>query len=183
MIVDSSKALKINNVELTFQKSNPPTLVINAEGDFPNPSYHNARLIPHVYIGGTPPDGILTFDMVADSNGSPSIQPIDTLKATYILKNVNEKIIKAVKVVGITNELLQKIESTQQITGTVEGGIGPTPFSILANKEQFIVLENINTKNLIIAAADSMYIQIYRKVYGPNTQDACQAWINNNKKD
>jgi len=60
------KVSKIDSVAVTLIKTNPPSLLITANGHNNDGGYKNIRLEPVVYV--TPPaDGIWEFEMIADA--------------------------------------------------------------------------------------------------------------------
>ncbi len=60
------KVSKIDSVTLTLIKTNPPSLLITANGHNNDGGYKNIRLEPVVYVA-PPADGIWEFEMIADA--------------------------------------------------------------------------------------------------------------------
>ena len=59
-----AKVLTVDSVHLYVNKSNPPILVVQAQGTVNTSGWTNGRLVPWIYIE-RPKDGILDFDFIA----------------------------------------------------------------------------------------------------------------------
>lgn len=79
----TAKLLKVNNVDLTLLKSNPPQLSITVFGSAPTTGWTNSHLIPYVYIM-PPADGIYDFDFVGTPPSGPAGEMISPAVANYI---------------------------------------------------------------------------------------------------
>lgn len=74
----------VSSVETVLQKSQPPILIIRADGKVPTGGWSQAELVPRVYVV-PPADGIWDFDFVAlpPAPGTIVTQAFDDVCATY----------------------------------------------------------------------------------------------------
>ncbi len=95
------KILQVDRIELVLLKSNPPRLVIIADGTVPTMGWREPRLVEYVYIQ-PPPDGIYDFDFVAEAPEELVPQVLQPITTCHVrLGNVDE--IKGVRIHASSN--------------------------------------------------------------------------------
>jgi hypothetical protein len=95
------KISKIDSVTITLIKTNPPSLLIVANGHTNTGGYKNVRLEPVVYIM-PPADGIWEFNMVADAPTGIVNQLVTPVAAQYEWEKFPQGV-RGVKVSGAAN--------------------------------------------------------------------------------
>jgi hypothetical protein len=92
---------RVDSVELSILKSNPPQLQIVAHGTVRTGGYTNGTLIEIVYIQ-PPEDGIWEYDFVADPPSGPSTDALTPIQAETIRSSIPDGL-KGIRVRGETN--------------------------------------------------------------------------------
>lgn len=114
------KILEVTEVTLEIQKTNPPTLVINAKGNVNSGGWKNGQLVPYIYI--TPPaDGIYEFDFLAEAPSGPSTSAIEEIKTQYSWNDFPADL-KGVKVYSSSNYLVALTEDGKQGRNSSKSG-------------------------------------------------------------
>jgi Common central domain of tyrosinase/Polyphenol oxidase middle domain len=93
---------QISSVEIFFQTSNPPNMVVTASGLVPTAGFTDVRLIRAIYV--MPPlDGVQDYFLVATPPTSPAATVISTVTAsdTYAEVTVAAPWLKGVRIHGI----------------------------------------------------------------------------------
>jgi hypothetical protein len=99
-----AKIMEVVDVRVKILKSFPPQTVIDAWGKVPSTGWTNPRFEPRFYIGGTPPDGILDFDFVADAPTGLVLWVITPIRSSLNIGQLPESI-KGVRIHSATNRL------------------------------------------------------------------------------
>lgn len=105
----TKKVIEVTKVTLEIQKTNPPTLVINASGKVNTGGWTNGQLIPFVYIV-PPQDGIYEFDFVADEPNGISTQVISNIDTAPFSWNDFPNDLNGVKVYASSNSISEPLK-------------------------------------------------------------------------
>jgi hypothetical protein len=138
------RLLSIENVQLTLSKSNPPTLVVIANGRAATPGYTNIRL--GILEGELSPDGIFDLEFVGEPPGGIVPQVVVPAHANLIIERDVERIV-GVMVHARTNSITALVGASgpadagagigQAFTGGAKTlAIGEEGFSTLALGEE-----------------------------------------------
>lgn len=104
-----ARIYEINSVDFMLLKSNPPSLVILAQGKASTTGWTNLRLEPWVYTQ-PPPDGIWDFDFVGDPPTATNLKYLTpAIAAPYIWEGWSWKELRGVRVHSITNQLMAEV--------------------------------------------------------------------------
>jgi hypothetical protein len=87
-------------VKYELQTSDPPNLVVTAEGTVPTGGWTEVQLIRRVY-DKEPADGIWEYDLLAKPPDGPAPQVISKVKASDIWEKVDAKKLKGLRVYGL----------------------------------------------------------------------------------
>jgi hypothetical protein len=101
-----TRVYKVDSVDLTLEKSNPPNLVVAATGRVRTSGWTNARLVMR---GSGPKDGVYEFDFVARPPTGNALQVILPVVATHVIEKVGNDV-KGVRVFSETNDVLRRLE-------------------------------------------------------------------------
>jgi hypothetical protein len=90
----------INDVKYELQTSEPPNLVVTAEGTVPTGGWTEVQLIRRVYEK-EPAGGIWEYDLLAKPPEGPAIQVLSKVKASDTWEKVDAKKLKGLRVYGL----------------------------------------------------------------------------------
>ena len=102
------KITQVDSVSVTYIKTNPPQLKIEANGMAATPNWTKPTLVPRVYIQ-PPPDGIYDYDFEAIPPDGMTIQVLTPISAELVLTEI-PKGMKGVRVHAKTNSKEAKLE-------------------------------------------------------------------------
>jgi hypothetical protein len=91
---------QITDVTYELQTSDPPNLVVTAEGTVPTGGWTEVQLIRRVYEK-EPTDGIWEYDLLAKPPDGPAPQVLSTVKASDLWQKVDAKKLKGLRVYGL----------------------------------------------------------------------------------
>jgi len=91
---------RVTDVTYELQTSDPPNLVVTAEGTVPTGSWTEVQLIRRVYEK-EPADGIWEYDLLARPPAGPAAQVISKVKASDIWEKVDATKLKGLRVYGL----------------------------------------------------------------------------------
>ena len=91
---------QVTDVTYELQTSDPPNLVVTAEGAAPTEGWTEVQLIRRVYEK-EPADGIWEYDLLAKPPAGPAAQVISKVKASDIWEKVDAKKLKGLRVYGL----------------------------------------------------------------------------------
>ncbi|WP_294825084.1 hypothetical protein [uncultured Flavobacterium sp.] len=103
------KIFAVKDVIISIGKSNPPTLIINAEGDVPTTGWKGGILSPYIYAK-QPEDGIYEFDFIAQEPGGIVNEVITPISASYSDEAFDPEI-KGVKIYASNNFIKAFLEN------------------------------------------------------------------------
>jgi len=106
--------LEVLDVQTWLLKSQPPKLVINANGSVGSSGWSDGRLEPRYYID-FPQDGIQDFDFVATPPASIALQVVLPISAHTVWENLPTKV-KGVRVHSSSNAVESRIGTAKEIT-------------------------------------------------------------------
>ena len=103
-----SRILKVDSVELSLKKSNPPQLVVIAIGTASSLGWENPVLkLPKK----DPEEGIYELDFFADPpEGNVGQQEVSGIKVSYTFKEIPKDMV-GIKVVANTNSIEKKVNT------------------------------------------------------------------------
>lgn len=131
------RVLTINSVRLSLQKSNPPTILVEADGTVGTPGWKNLDLVP--MEDPVSADGILDLEFVGTPPTGIVIQVIRPVTADFIITADVEKIVGVV-VHSRTNSVTQLLSVATNPGGPSPGiprfGVDPNAFTTLAIGEE-----------------------------------------------
>jgi hypothetical protein len=90
----------ITDVKYELQTSEPPNLVVTAEGKVPTGGWTEVQLIRRNYEK-EPADGIWEYDLLAKPPSGPATQVISMVKASDTCEKVDAKKLKGLRVYGL----------------------------------------------------------------------------------
>jgi len=103
----ATKVLEVVRVAVSYLKSNPPQLKIDADGKTNTAGWSNAALIEHIYI--TPPaDGMYEYDFVATPPAGIAAQVVTPISAHTVRHSI-PKGMKGVRVIASKNKKEAKL--------------------------------------------------------------------------
>jgi hypothetical protein len=85
------RVLTVNSVRLSLQKSNPPTILVEADGTVGTPGWKNLDLVP--MENPVSADGILDLEFVGNPPGGFVIQVVRPVTADFVITTDVEKIV------------------------------------------------------------------------------------------
>lgn len=77
-----NKVLEVKRASYFTFRTNPPILVISAEGTVPTSGWRNAVLVPWIYIQ-PPADGLQDFDMAAEPPDGLALEVVTPIAAQW----------------------------------------------------------------------------------------------------
>ena len=99
---------RVDKVDLSLLKSNPPQLGIHADGMARSGGYTDARLVEVIYV--TPPaDGIWEYTFEAVPPAGPATLPLTPVSA-YTIRATIPAGFKGVRVKAATNDVVAQLE-------------------------------------------------------------------------
>ena len=102
----------VESVKLTIVKTNPPSLLIEANGLVPTSGWTEPELQGRIYIQ-PPPDGIWDFDFVATAPSGIVIEVFTKIYAAHLWQgNLNQ--LKGVRVHSSTNAVVQMLKDAPE---------------------------------------------------------------------
>lgn len=103
----ATKVLEVTRVAVSYLKSNPPQLKIDADGKTNTTGWSKPALIEHIYIK-PPADGIYDYDFVATPPAGISQPVITPISATTIRKTIPKEM-KGVRIIASKNKKVAKV--------------------------------------------------------------------------
>ncbi|MCA1789085.1 MAG: hypothetical protein LC667_04265, partial [Thioalkalivibrio sp.] len=94
---------RVDSVELSIIKTDPPQLDIKARGTVRTGGYRDGELVEIVYVDA-PADGIWEYDFVAVPPSGPSIQVLTPIEAHTVRPSIPDGL-KGIRVRGETNSV------------------------------------------------------------------------------
>ena len=144
----TSKVLIVKSVALDIEKTNPPQLIIQAEGEVNTSGWSNGQLIPYVYVM-PPEDGIYEFDFIA-SPPSPkeTVLPVtSSIKAVPFVWQDFPQELKGVRVYASQNSIESTLPTLKKDFGVDKSTVmalqkvsSKTLQEKLANNDHFSIL-------------------------------------------
>ncbi len=111
----TSKVLRVLDIELSIEKSNPPSLVIKAKGEVQTGGWTKGHLSPYVYIV-PPADGIYEFDFLADAPEGIVTQGLSKIESKpFIWKDFSADLV-GVKVYASQNSRTKQLSRESKVT-------------------------------------------------------------------
>lgn len=110
----STKILEVGSVELKLLKSNPPQLLITAEGTVSTAGWENPEL---VLLEKAPENGIYEFDFCATPPSGQVPQVITSTDAFFVFKDIPQDL-KGVKVNSSSNSIEQTTAKKDNVENT-----------------------------------------------------------------
>jgi hypothetical protein len=102
------KIAQIDSASVSYIKTNPPQLKIEAHGQAATPNWSHPTLVPRVYIQ-PPPDGIWDYDFVATPPPGITTQVLTPISAELVLTEI-PKGMKGVRIHSKSNSKVAKLE-------------------------------------------------------------------------
>jgi hypothetical protein len=100
---ESSRIYRVDAIELSLNKKNPPELVITARGTCSTPGWQDIQLSIYEYV--TPPaDGMQEFDFVGTPPSGIVTQVLTPVSAEYLMPDP-PKWLRGVRIHAATNSL------------------------------------------------------------------------------
>jgi hypothetical protein len=90
----------INNVTYKLQTSDPPNLIVTAEGTVPTGGWTEVQLVRRIYLK-EPADGIWEYDLLAKPPSGLASQALTPVKASDTWEMVDAKKLKGLRVYGL----------------------------------------------------------------------------------
>jgi hypothetical protein len=125
------KILEVVSIDLQILKSEPPILVITAEGNTASAGWTEGELNPYVYIM-PPADGYYEFDFVAKPPSGPAGSVLTSIGAKTAWPDF-PKNLKGVKIYGSKNSMKKELGNIS--VPIVSGGGGEFPRGIFYRNE------------------------------------------------
>lgn len=108
-----SKILTATSVSLEIQKTNPPNLIISADGIVNSGGWKNGQLVPFIYIA-PPVNGIYEFDFIADRPTGMVTQALTPIKAEFTWEDFPLEL-NGVKIYSSDNDLVTRLDSESKL--------------------------------------------------------------------
>jgi hypothetical protein len=102
------KVMQVDRVAVSYIKTNPPQLQIEAHGKTNTNGWSAPELVEHVYIV-PPADGMYEYDFVATPPSGASNQVITSISARAVRHDI-PKAMKGVRVIAKTNKQEAKLQ-------------------------------------------------------------------------
>lgn len=103
-----ARVLSVGYVQLSLQKSNPPTILVDAGGSVGTPGWKKLDLVPMEKVVSS--DGILDLEFVGTPPSDPVIQRVTQVTADFVIDKDVDKIVGVV-VHSRTNSITQLLSS------------------------------------------------------------------------
>lgn len=104
----ATKVLEVTRVAVSYLKSNPPQLKIDADGKTNTAGWTKPALIEHIYV--TPPaDGIYDYDFVATPPAGIAL-PVITPISAHTVRHTIPKGMKGVRIIASQNKRVAKLK-------------------------------------------------------------------------
>lgn len=100
-MTNAEPVYRVDSVELSTTKKDPPQLMIRARGIVRTGGYTNGTLIEIEYVH-PPEDGIWEYNFVADPPSGPSTAALTPIEADAVRESIPEGL-KGIRVTGETN--------------------------------------------------------------------------------
>ena len=95
------RVLRVKVVCFVIERSDPPNLIVTAEGEVTTGGWTEAQLLRREYVRGPTEDDLWEYDLIAKPPDGPVTQQIGTVKASHRWEGFNEPSVRGVRVFGV----------------------------------------------------------------------------------